>query len=44
MTWCAFSREFAGDLGEAAKSHVLTIYDWDSVVDRTLEVYEGSSR
>ena len=36
--------EFAGDLGEAAKLHVLTTYDWDSVVDRTLEVYEGSSR
>ena len=33
--------EFAGDLGEAAKSHVLSTYDWDSVVERTLAVYGG---
>lgn len=36
--------EFTGDLGEAAKSHVLSTYDWDSVVERTLEVYKGGTR
>lgn len=36
--------EFAGDLGEAAKSHVLSTYDWDSVVERTLEIYRGDAR
>lgn len=35
--------EFAGDLGEAAKSHVLSTYDWDSVVERTLEIYRGDA-
>ena len=36
--------EFTGDLGEAAKSHVLSTYDWDSVVERTLEIYRGDAR
>lgn len=36
--------EFTGDLGEAAKSHVLSTYDWDSVVERTLEIYKGGTR
>lgn len=36
--------EFAGDLGEAAKSHVLSTYDWDSAVERTLEIYRGDVR
>ena len=36
--------EFAGDLGEAAKTHVLSTYDWDSVVERTLEIYRGDAR
>ena len=36
--------EFAGDLGETAKSHVLSTYDWDSVVERTLEIYRGDAR
>lgn len=36
--------EFTGDLGEAAKTHVLSTYDWDSVVERTLEIYRGDAR
>ena len=36
--------EFAGDLGEAAKTRVLSTYDWDSVVERTLEIYRGDAR
>lgn len=36
--------ESAGDLGEAAKAHVLSTYDWDSVVERTLEIYRGDAR
>ena len=31
----------AAGLGDAAKAYVEAHYDWDSVVERTLEVYEG---
>lgn len=31
-------------LGAAAKSHVEKTYNWDSVVERTLELYRGSAR
>lgn len=31
-------------LGAAAKAHVENTYNWDSVVERTLELYRGSAR
>lgn len=31
-------------LGTAAKAHVEKTYNWDSVVERTLELYRGSAR
>ena len=31
-------------LGAAAKAHVKITYNWDSVVERTLELYRGSAR
>lgn len=31
-------------LGGAAKAHVEKTYNWDSVVERTLELYKGSAR
>ena len=31
-------------LGDVAKSHVEKTYNWDSVVERTLELYRGSAR
>ena len=31
-------------LGDAAKAHVEKAYNWDSVVERTLELYRGSAR
>ena len=31
-------------LGAAAKAHVEKTYNWDSVVERTLELYKGSAR
>lgn len=31
----------AGALGTAAKAHVEKAYNWDSVVERTLELYRG---
>ena len=31
-------------LGDAAKAHVEKTYNWDSVVERTLELYRGSAR
>ncbi len=31
-------------LGEAARAHVEKTYDWDSVVERTLELYRGVDR
>jgi len=31
-------------LGAAAKAHVEKTYNWDSVVERTLELYRGSAR
>ena len=34
----------AGQLGIAAKAHVEKTYTWDSVVSRTLAVYEGEAR
>ncbi len=34
----------AGTLGTAAKAHVEKTYNWDSVVERTLELYRGSAR
>ena len=34
----------AGALGTAAKAHVEKTYNWDSVVERTLELYRGSAR
>lgn len=34
----------AGALGTAAKAHVEKTYNWDSVVERTLAVYEGDVR
>lgn len=34
----------AGALGAAAKEHVEKTYNWDSVVERTLELYRGSAR
>lgn len=33
-----------GQLGIAAKAHVEKTYTWDSVVERTLAVYEGEAR
>lgn len=34
----------ASTLGAAAKAHVDKTYNWDSVVERTLELYRGSTR
>lgn len=34
----------AGALGAVAKAHVEKTYNWDSVVERTLELYRGSAR
>ena len=34
----------AARLGEAARGRVNSIYDWDSVVERTLSLYEGEAR
>lgn len=34
----------ADALGAAAKAHVEKTYNWDSVVERTLELYRGSAR
>ena len=34
----------ADRLGVAAKEHVEKTYTWDSVVERTLELYEGVRR
>lgn len=34
----------AGTLGTAAKAHVEKTYNWDSVVERTLEIYRGDAR
>ena len=34
----------AAALGAAAKAHVEKTYNWDSVVERTLELYRGSAR
>ena len=34
----------AARLGEAARERVNTTYDWDSVVERTLALYEGGAR
>ena len=34
----------AARLGEAAREHVNSTYDWDSVVERTLALYEGEAR
>ena len=34
----------ASALGASAKSHVEKTYNWDSVVERTLELYRGSAR
>lgn len=34
----------AGALGAAAKAHVEKTYNWDSVVERTLEIYRGDAR
>lgn len=34
----------AGALGAGAKAHVEKTYNWDSVVERTLELYRGSAR
>lgn len=31
-------------VGEAARAHVLSKYDWDSVVKRTLKLYDGNGR
>lgn len=36
--------ECTAALGTAAKSHVEKTYNWDSVVERTLELYRGSAR
>ena len=36
--------EHATALGDAAKTHVEKTYNWDSVVERTLELYRGSAR
>lgn len=36
--------DFAQDRGQAAKAYVEETYDWDSVVERTLELYEGVGR
>ncbi len=35
---------FAREHGEAAKAYVQETYDWDSVVERTLELYKGVDR
>lgn len=32
---------FAGEMGRAARKRVLDVFDWDSVVDQTLALYEG---
>ena len=34
------NNELAGRFGAAAKAHVGNAYTWDSVVERTLEIYE----
>ena len=34
----------AGSLGAAAKAHVEKTYNWDSVVERTLDIYRGDAR
>ena len=36
--------DHAAALGAAARAHVEKTYNWDSVVDRTLAVYEGESK
>ena len=36
--------DFACERGQAAKAYVEETYDWDSVVERTLELYEGVDR
>lgn len=36
--------DHAAALGAAARAHVNKTYDWDSVVDRTLAVYEGENK
>lgn len=36
--------ECTAALGAAARSHVEKTYNWDSVVERTLELYRGSAR
>lgn len=36
--------EHVGQLGIAAKAHVEKTYTWDSVVERTLGLYEGVRR
>ena len=34
----------AGQLGAAARAHVEKAYTWDSVIERTLGLYEGVRR
>lgn len=34
----------AGALGTAAKAHVEKTYNWDSVVERTLDLYKGANK
>ena len=36
--------DFARDCGRAAKAYVEETYDWDSVVERTLALYQGEAR
>lgn len=36
--------ERANKLGEGARERVRNNYDWDSVVERTLELYQGEAR
>lgn len=36
--------ERANKLGESACERVRNNYDWDSVVERTLELYQGEAR
>lgn len=36
--------DHAAALGAAARAHVNKTYDWDSVVDRTLAVYDGENK
>lgn len=36
--------ERANNLGESARERVRNNYDWDSVVERTLELYQGEAR